>query len=134
MTDELNETIKRKVEEESWDTLARLALSFEIEIENKNQEVQRIKKEMQIIKHILYEHLQHPEDSKKFLTTNFFVRLVKTFNRLEKILMKYEQDRSEFLLFLRALIFKMKKERLVVFKTLERRSVFDSRKPMEEKL
>lgn len=133
MIGELEERMKTKVEEESWDTIATLALSFEIELEKENKELQKVKKEMQIIKHILYEHLQNPEDAKKFITTNFFVKLVKTLEKLEKVLKKYEIERSEFLVFLRMLVFKMRKERLIVFKKLERKTEFDSKKPLEEK-
>lgn len=121
---ELSEDFKRRIEEESWDSVAQMALGFQINITNNSKECRRLSKQLGMVKHLIHEHLRKAEDVDKFLNASFFVRLVKTLDSMEKSLKKYNIEKSEFLIFLKAVLHKLKKERLVVSKTLERKNEF----------
>ncbi|MBI2079366.1 hypothetical protein HYT84_01265 [Candidatus Micrarchaeota archaeon] len=120
----LSEAFKERIEGESWDSIAQMALHFQVDIESDDNKVRRLRKEVGMIKHILHEHLKTPENAEKTLNAAFFVRLVKTITKLEKAAEKHRAERTGFLMFLKAVLHKLKRERLFVFKTLERKDEF----------
>jgi hypothetical protein len=52
------------------------------------------------------------------------VRLYKTIDKLERSFKRYELERTEFLVFLHAVLHRIKREKLQVHKPLERKNEF----------
>lgn len=126
----LSEHVGMQLESENWDTVARMALSFQIEFEKEDKHTAKLKKEMTLLKHILYENMKTPEMAEKYLNAAFFVRMHQTLARLEKSFDRNNLERTEFIVFLHALMHKLRREKLIVYKQLERKNEFTRMKDL----
>jgi hypothetical protein len=79
---------------------------------------------MTMLKHILYENMKTPEMAEKYANAAFFVRMHQTVSKLEKSFDRHKLERTEFLMFLHALMHKLRREKLIVYKQLERKNEF----------
>jgi len=120
----LSEAFKSHLDSESWDAIAQMALGFQIELSREDKETHRLRKELTMVKHILYESIRTPESAHKLVNAAFFVRLYKDVARFEKTFDKHKIERIGFLMFLQAVLGKLRKERLVVHKPIERKNEF----------
>lgn len=127
----MHDMVNRTIEHEGWDGVGRMALNFQVELSEDGKRAARLKKEMILVKHILYESMKKPEDAERFVNAGLFVRLHQTIERLEKELDENRMRRTEFLAFLKVLLQRLKHEKLIVYKTLERKNEF---KRMKERL
>jgi len=113
--------LMKKIEEEPWDSVGRMAMMFEVDFERQTKENKKLRKELQIIGHILREHLENPEATEKFLGGSFFVGIVKTTEKVEKAFENNGASGKEILMFLKAVIHKAKKEKMSIEKTMEKK-------------
>ncbi len=125
---DLNSGLKKRVEEEDWDYLAHMAHTFELEFETEDKEDSRLMTELQMVRKVVHAYLSTEKGREKFLSTKFLVKMHKTIRKLEKKVAQQKMRRGEFLTFLRALMHKMKQEKLVVYKTLEKTREFQKHK------
>ncbi|HIH23281.1 TPA: hypothetical protein HA238_06140 [Candidatus Micrarchaeota archaeon] len=129
----LSEEFKKSFENESWDSIAHMALTFQIELDEEDKHQKRLKKELGMLKHVLHHHLKDQEAAARNLNITFFVRLHKTIARLEKAFDRHDVKRREFLVFLKAILHKLRNTRFMVFKTLERKNEFGKMKGLMDK-
>lgn len=120
--------LKKRIVEEDWSYLAHMAHAFELEIESKSDETNRLQKELQMIRKVVHAYLSHEEGRDKFISPKFLVKMHHTIRKLEKKIAHHRHMHGEFLTFLRALMHKMKQEKLVVYKTLEKTREFQKHK------
>jgi|GEM_PF-1611393 len=113
--------ILKRIESEPWDSIGRMAMMFEVDFERQTKENRKLKKELQIIRHILREHLENPENNEKFLGGSFFVGIVKTTQKVEKAFENNGAKGKEMLVFLKAVVHKAKKEKMDIKKTMEKK-------------
>ena len=110
-----------RIESEPWDSIGRMAMMFEVDFERQTKENRKLKKELQVIRHILREHLENPENNQKFLGGSFFVGIVKTTEKVEKAFENNGAKGKEMLVFLKAVVHKAKKEKMDIKKTMEKK-------------
>jgi hypothetical protein len=120
----LHKAMEHHLENESWDSIAQMAIAFQIELSGESRHAARLRKEMALIKHLLYENIKTPELAERNLDADFYVRLYKTIDKLERSFKRYELERTEFLVFLHAVLHRIKREKLQVHKPLERKNEF----------
>jgi hypothetical protein len=125
---DLQSELKRRIEEEDWDYIAHMAHTFELDIEQGDADARRLQKELQMVRRVVHAHLSNEKSREKFLSTRFLIKMHRTITKLEAKMEQNQRWRGEFLTFLRALMHKMKKERLVVYKTLEKTREFQRHK------
>ena len=121
-----------RIENESWEDIAHMMHVFHIELEDDHNGTKKLKKELCLVKHILHEHLCDP-DRIQYVNTSLFITMVKTINKFEKAFDKHNVKKRGFLLFLKAVLNKIKKEKLRVEKPLERKVEFKKMKDLIEK-
>jgi hypothetical protein len=121
---DMHPEMKRMIEEEDWDYFARMARSFELEITSQDKELLRLSKELQMLRAVVHAHLSSDENRAAFISTNGMVRMYAVIKKLEGRINKYHKSHGEFLMFLRAILHKMKKEKLVVYKKMEKAKEF----------
>ncbi len=115
---------EKMVAEESWESLARLAMTFTIEFEQESKETKKLKKEMSVVKHVLREHLTNPEYSGRFVNGTFFITLTRYIGKLEIAIDKHGSKQTDLLIFLKALLNRIKTEKISVQKPIERLDEF----------
>ncbi|MBD3397818.1 hypothetical protein GF412_01640 [Candidatus Micrarchaeota archaeon] len=124
---DIHKDLLNKVGDKSWEEIALIARDLEVKIEHEDEEARQLEKKMQVIKQVLYETMNDP-DRMKHLSSKFYVRLNKLMDEMEGKLKKYRADRQEFVVFIRILLTKLKKEKLVVTHKLDRRVEFGKHK------
>lgn len=125
---DLHSDLRKRMELEDWGYIAQMAHSFELEIEQGDAQTMKLQKELQMIKRVVHAHLSDEASREKFLSPKFLVKLYRTIEKLDGKIIYQRRWRGEFLTFLRALLHKMKQERLVVYKTLEKANEFHRHK------
>lgn len=120
----LSEAFNAQLDSESWDSIARMALNFQVELSKEDKEAVRLRKKLAVIKHLIHTSMKDPEKADKQIDAAFFVNLFRTVESLEKDFEKQKIRRNEFLFFLNAVLQKVKSEKLVVHKVLERKNEF----------
>ena len=118
---DINNGDSMQIENESWEYIAHLAHTFHIELDSDDNGSRKLKKELCLVKHILHEHLCDPDHLDAFVNTSLFVKLVEAIDKFEKAFDKKNIRRREFLSFLKAVLSKIKKEKLKAAKPLERK-------------
>ncbi|MBN2478485.1 hypothetical protein JXB01_04310 [Candidatus Micrarchaeota archaeon] len=135
MSEDLGKKFEKQVEESEWDSIAEMAKTFQIEFEEETTEVKKLKKKIKMTKRLLYEHLKNPEDAEKTVKNPaFFTGLVKTVEEFEKHLDKHKTSRKELLIFLKALLARVRKEKLKVHKTMQIKKDFQRMKKAGDKV
>lgn len=124
--------IRKPIEEDNWDSIAHMAMTFNVEFEQENKETKKLKKEIAIVKHILYEHLKDPEQSGKFINGSFFITLVRCIDKFEHAFEKHKSREKSFVIFLKALLKRIKTEKILVHKPAERAVEFKKMKDVVE--
>lgn len=124
---DIHKDLLNKVGDKSWEEIALIARDLEVKIEHEDEEARQLEKKMQVIKQVLYETMHDPERM-KHLSSKFYVRLNKLMDEMEGKLKKYRADRQEFVVFIRIILTKLKKEKLVVTHKLDRRVEFGKHK------
>ena len=125
-------SINDVLEREPLQSLAQYALTFSVDFEKDTFETRKLQKEIEITKRIIHSHFTSPSSASNHLNTVFFVTLTKTIRRLEKAFITHRALRSDFLIFLKALADRIRKEKLAVDKPFERTREFRKLKPISE--
>ncbi len=126
-----NEYSKR-IESETWSSLAHMASTFKIDIKENGRENKKLKKELEMLKHILHSQLKQRDEDGGF-NSAFLVGMFRTTRNVENSFEKAGLADRSFLLFLKALLHKAKKERFTVVKPMERVFEFKKIKMMRDK-
>ena len=124
---DIHKDLLKKVGDKSWEEIALIARDLEVKIEHEDDDARQLEKKMQVIKQVLYETMNDPDRMKHF-SSKFYVRLNKLMDEMDSKLVKYRADRQEFVVFLRIILTKLKKEKLVVTHKLDRRVEFGKHK------
>jgi len=124
---DIHKDLLDKVGDKSWEEIALIARDLEVRVEHEDEEARQLEKKMQLIKQVLYETMNDPERM-RHLSPKFYVRITKLLDEMEEKLKKYRADRHEFVIFLRILLTKLKKEKLVVTHKLDRKMEFGKHK------
>lgn len=127
----MQNSLSQLIDKEDWDALARMLISMRIDLGKKDRKLLRLSKEMQIIKHVLYEQLLTFNGSQT-IDLSFFVGTLKTVLRIEKELEEKGIANNEFLIFMKLLLEKFKKQKISVKKPLEMQTEFGKLKGVVE--
>jgi hypothetical protein len=119
------------IETESWDSLASMLISMPVDINKDGPKLRRIAKELEVIKHILYDHLNQMNGNNT-IDMAFYVGAIKSISKLEKKLESNGVEHSQFVIFLKLLLGKLKKQKLIVKKPMEVREKFGKLKEVVE--
>lgn len=117
--------------DEGWDTLANMLNSMQIDLGKKRGKLKKLQKEMEVVKHILYEQLRSFNGNQS-VDMSFFVGTMKTVSRIEEELEKHGIENNEFMVFLNIVLDRIKKQRLVVKKPMEMQKEFGKLKGVVE--
>ncbi|MBN2122176.1 hypothetical protein JW721_03905 [Candidatus Micrarchaeota archaeon] len=124
---ELHTDLLEKAGDRSWEEIALIARDIEIHIEHDDEEAKQLEKKMRTIKQVLYESMANPERM-KHLSPKFYVRLTKILEEMEDKLKLYRAEKHEFVFFLKMLIAKLRKEKLIVTHKFDRKVEFGKHK------
>lgn len=111
------------LEQESWESLAQMALQFKTEIINNNG-AKKISKKMQYLKHMLHFYLKDAQGIEMFSSSRILVKFSRSVHNIENYLLKNNMPPTQFLIFLKAIAEKAKKEKIRAEKPHERRQEF----------
>ena len=124
---DIHKDLLEKVGDKSWEEIALIARDLEVRIEHEDEEAKQLEKKMRVVKQVLYETMNDPERM-RHLSSKFYVRLYTILDEMEGKLKKYHAERHEFVIFLRIILAKLKKKKLVVTHTLDRKMEFGKHK------
>ena len=119
------------IENESWDSIARMLIRFPINIDKTDRGLHKISRELGVIKHVLHNQLM-TYNGNGSIDISFFVAASKTVARLDKDLESKGIRNNEFMLFLKLLILKIRRQKLIVKKPLEMQNEFKKMKRIVE--
>ncbi len=124
---DLHKDLLEKAGDKSWEEIALIARNLEIRIEHEDDEAKLLEKKLRTIKQVLYESMTDPQRMKN-LGPKFYVRLTKILEEMEVRLKLYSADKHEFVFFIRMLIGKLRKEKLIVTHKFDRKVEFGKHK------
>lgn len=127
--DDLKSEYIKIIENESWSSLAQMAVSFKITIKENGYEGRRLKKEIEMLKRVIHEQLKG-YDNGVSVPSSFFIGMVKTIRNVESSFERAAVADKAFIYFLKALLHKAKKERIIATKPFERKFEFERLKSM----
>jgi hypothetical protein len=123
------------IEREGWDYVARALITFPIDIpmdaEPENLKLVRLRKELQVMKHALYEELM-TFNGNRSVDASFLIGTTKAVARIEAGLEAEGIKNLGFVLLLKLLLRRLRKQRLVVKKPMETRGEFGRMKRVVE--
>jgi hypothetical protein len=123
------------IESEGWDYVARTLIAFPIDIplgvEPENVKLMRLRKELEVMKHALYGQLMTLNGSGE-IDASFLIGTTKAVSRIELGLEKQGIKNLGFVLLLKLLLKRMRKQRLLVEKPMEKRNEFGRMKRVVE--
>jgi len=125
-------SINDSLEQESWDYLAQITLSFTVEFDSDNYKTRKIKKEVEMIKRAIYDHFTNSSIESNYLNSMFLVKLMKTISKLEASFSENNARGNEFIIFLKSLANRIKKKKLIIDKPFERVKEFNKLKSLSE--
>ncbi len=129
---DIHRELLEKAGDKSWEEIAILARDLEVTIDSEEEGARQLEKKIQIIRQVLYENMRDPERM-QHLSSKFYVRLTKILEEMEGQMNKYSTNRHEFIIFLQILLSKLKKEKLVVTRQMDRRVEFGKHKVETER-
>jgi len=129
---DIHRELLEKAGDKSWEEIAILARDLEIAIDSEEDEARQLEKKIRIIRQVLYENMNDPERMRHF-STKFYLRLTKILEEMEGQMNKYNMQRHEFVIFIQIILSKLKKEKLVGTRQLDRRVEFGKHKGDTEK-
>ena len=117
------QSLSEIIEGEDWDSLALALISMPVDIKKDNPKLRRIAKELEITKHVIYDHLKQMNGNNT-IDTSLYVGFVKSIGAIDKKLEANGVNNSQFIMFLKLLLEKFKKQKLSVKKPIEIREKF----------
>lgn len=104
---------------EDWQSLAHLLMTVDTGL-NGAKNVKRLRKKVGLVRHILHGFMTSMDGS-EHIDLSFLVGNIKTIENLEKDFDTHGIREREFLIFLKLLLFKFERQKLVAKKPMERR-------------
>ncbi|MDD2655108.1 MAG: hypothetical protein PHQ80_00370 [Candidatus ainarchaeum sp.] len=104
------ESLGKSLEGKSWAEIAALARSLQIKLEREDDEAKNLEARLRVIKQSLIEHMEHPGMDSR--TQGLYTSLSALMDSMEEELMKHDIERHEFVEFLRALLSKLKTDKM----------------------
>ena len=104
------ETMGKEMQGKSWAEIAALARSLQIKLEEEDDEAKNLEARLRVIKQSLIEQMEHPGMDSR--ASELYFSLSALMDSMEEELMKHDIDRHEFVEFLRALLAKLKIEKI----------------------
>jgi hypothetical protein len=98
------------LEGKSWAEIAALARSLQIKLEEEDDGAKNLEARLRVIKQSLIEHMEHPGMDSR--ASELYSSLSALMGSMEEELMKHDIERHEFVEFLRALLAKLKAEKM----------------------
>ncbi|MBU0586806.1 hypothetical protein KJ780_04795 [Candidatus Micrarchaeota archaeon] len=132
--DELSSELRKRITAEDWEYFGHLASTFSLELETTGVKTAKFQKELQMIRKVLHAYMTHEEGRARFISPRFMIGMYKTIKGVEKKIAEDEQKHVEFLAFLNALLYKLRQEKLIVYKTLEKTREFQRHKRKGDRL
>lgn len=117
MVDQVN--IDKNLADEDWQSLAHLMMSLNTGI-NGGRATKTLRKKTVFVKHIFHDFLMNI-DASEYLDLSFLVGSIKTIGQLERDYDYYGISDRGFIIFLKMLVYKFEKQKLIVKKPMERR-------------
>jgi hypothetical protein len=124
-------SLPHAIETESWDHIARMLVSFPVEIEGDGRELRRIRKELGILKHALYGEFM-TFNGNQTIDASFFVGAFKAVSRIDRDLEAQGIKNQKFVMFLKLLFHRLRKQKLVVKKPMKIQNEFGRMKRVVE--
>ena len=124
-------SFSNSIDSEGWESLSRMLIAFPIDLDNQNNGLLRIKKELGLMKHVLFLQLV-TFDGSNCVDASFFVGAEKSVARMEKKLDTHGIKNQRFVLFLKMLLLKLRKQKLLVKKHMEIQQEFCRMKKVVE--
>lgn len=106
--------------------------NFELELDTRTPKIKKVKKELEMIRRILYDEMTRMEEYQSAPSAALFVRISQTIERADKALENNGVKNKAFLLFLKLILHKLKKQQLMAFKPEERQQEFEKMKDLVE--
>ncbi len=107
--------IIKNIANEDWDYLGEFIRMFEFKIKKESEENRKLKKEVEMIKKYLSTLLSE-KNKEKIINAEMLVKTYKTIKKLEKKIDYYDSEYNQFIMVLKAIYEKLKKEKLIVHK------------------
>ena len=126
-----NCSFSQQIESESWESLASMLISMRIDLGKEDAKRRRLRKEMEATKHVLYEQLLSFNGNQE-IGASFFVGTVKTLAGIEKRLDASGVKNNEFMTFMKLILGKIRKQKLLVKKPMEMQNEFKKMKGVIE--
>ena len=104
------ETMEKGMQEKSWAEIATLARSLQIKLEEEDNETKNLEARLRVIKQSLIEQMEHPGMDAR--ASELYFSLSALMDSMEEELMKHEIERHEFVEFLRALLARLKTDKI----------------------
>jgi hypothetical protein len=114
-----------------WDSLAFALKKVNMSVEGEDPGAKKLRAQLGMVRIIMYEEIKD-WNGDNTIDLSFFMASYKTIQKLEKDLEKRGVAKSEFLLFLKLLFYKFKKQKLVAVKPLEKQGEFKKMKEVVE--
>ncbi|MFH1785226.1 MAG: hypothetical protein ABH842_02255 [Candidatus Micrarchaeota archaeon] len=114
-----------------WDALAHALKKMDTGIIGDDATSKKLRAQLGIIRMIMYEEIRE-WNGHNTIDITFFVASFKTIKKLEKDFSKKGITKSEFLLFLKLLFYKFKKQKIIAIKPLEKIGEFKKMKGVVE--
>ncbi|VVC04066.1 Uncharacterised protein [Candidatus Bilamarchaeum dharawalense] len=125
------ESISDSLASAEWDALAHALKKVNIGIQGNDAGAKKLRAELGIVRMIMYEEIRE-WNGNNTIDLAFFVASFKTIRKLEKQFEKRGIKKNEFMLFLRLLFYKFKKQKIVAVKPLEKMGEFKKMKGVVE--
>jgi hypothetical protein len=114
-----------------WDALAFALKKVNMCVEGDDAGAKKLRAQLGMVRLLIYEEIKDWNGNNS-IDLSFFIASYKTIQKLEKELEKRGVKKSEFLLFLKLLFYKFKKQKLMAVKPLEKQGEFKKMKEVVE--
>ncbi|MEM5777590.1 MAG: hypothetical protein QXD43_04185 [Candidatus Aenigmatarchaeota archaeon] len=129
---EFIEELLKDINSVSWEKIIDLGNALEFKIKSDEQKLIQLKKELNATKIILAERLKYSSSTGNF-EPKLMMDIINLIERTESLATQYNVDLQYFQLYLRLVLEKLKREKLVVRKYPDNKT-FDKKKPELESL
>jgi len=124
-------SLPHAIETESWEHVAKMLMSFPIEVEGSGRELRRLRKELGMLKHAMYGQFM-TYNGNHTIDASFFVGAYKAVSRIERGLEAQGIKNQRFVMFLKLLFHRLRKQKLVVKKPMAIQNEFGRMKRVVE--
>lgn len=125
------ESISDSLAAADWDSIAFALKKVNMSIDGDDAGAKKLRAQLGMIRMIMYDEIKE-WNGNNTIDLSFFIASFKTIQKLEKEFEKRGVKRSEFLLLLKLLFYKFKKQKLQVVKPLEKIGEFKKMKGVVE--